>query len=499
MKNVVIIGGGVAGLSAGIFAEKCGYNAIICEKHDKLGGNLTGWQRGGYHIDNCIHWLTGTNKNTALYKTWVDVAMLGGVGVYSPESLYTYKKGDKKLSLFRDINRLEKEMIFISPKDEKKIRSFIADVNTVRGLLGTAGKDRDRKLTFFQAVKYVPRLIKYVNSSVGQFAKRFDNEVIRGFLNCLLTEDFSSLALLGVFATFTGGDGDIPAKGSLAAAKRMEALFIGLGGKVMTKKHAVKINLDGKTATSVSFADGSTLIGDAFIVTADPKTVFPGLIDVDMPRRLLLQYRDKRLERFSCFQCAFAVGSKALPFKGDLIFDLRKKYVGALGAKRLVLREFSHEASFAPEGMNVLQAMVFLGEAASRSFIDQKNDRAAYESRKSYLCEAVRYAIEDNFPELTDRLRPIDSWTPATYHRYVSSDAGTFMGFKFTGGYLPRTIPCGIKGVDNVFLATQWQRAPGGLPTAAEAGKKAVAALERKFAAAKYAPRAERSGRAFKA
>ena len=31
-----------------------------------------------------------------------------------------------------------------------------------------------------------------------------------------------------------------------------------------------------------------------------------------------------------------------------------------------------------------------------------------------------------------------------------------------------------IKGVDNVYLATQWQMAPGGLPVAASAGISAV-------------------------
>ena len=64
MKTVLIIGGGVSGLSAGIYARYHGYNAVICERHKLAGGNLTGWTREGYHIDNCIHWLTGTSPNT---------------------------------------------------------------------------------------------------------------------------------------------------------------------------------------------------------------------------------------------------------------------------------------------------------------------------------------------------------------------------------------------------------------------------------------------------
>ena len=64
MKELVIVGGGVAGLSAGIYAQLRGFHATVVEKHRVPGGNLTGWNRDGRHIDNCIHWLTGTNPVT---------------------------------------------------------------------------------------------------------------------------------------------------------------------------------------------------------------------------------------------------------------------------------------------------------------------------------------------------------------------------------------------------------------------------------------------------
>ena len=70
LAKIIIIGAGVSGLSAGIYAQMNGHNATIYERHFKAGGNLTGWDRCGYHIDNCIHWLTGTNPATELYRTW---------------------------------------------------------------------------------------------------------------------------------------------------------------------------------------------------------------------------------------------------------------------------------------------------------------------------------------------------------------------------------------------------------------------------------------------
>ena len=48
-KRVVIIGGGIAGLSAGIYALKAGYETTIYEKNAIPGGECIGWNRKGYH------------------------------------------------------------------------------------------------------------------------------------------------------------------------------------------------------------------------------------------------------------------------------------------------------------------------------------------------------------------------------------------------------------------------------------------------------------------
>jgi len=48
MKEIVIIGGGIAGLSAGCYAKMNGYDAHIFEMHNLPGGLCTSWKRKGY-------------------------------------------------------------------------------------------------------------------------------------------------------------------------------------------------------------------------------------------------------------------------------------------------------------------------------------------------------------------------------------------------------------------------------------------------------------------
>ena len=51
MKKVVNIGGGISGLTAAVYGAKAGLDVTLFEQHTIPGGECTGWDRDGYHID----------------------------------------------------------------------------------------------------------------------------------------------------------------------------------------------------------------------------------------------------------------------------------------------------------------------------------------------------------------------------------------------------------------------------------------------------------------
>lgn len=122
MKKIVIIGGGIAGLSASVYAQKNGFEAVIYEKNPIMGGQCTGWTRDGYHIDNCIHWLTGTQENTPLRKVWEDVGALGSdTEIIHPDSFFTIELDGNIITLWHDLERTRTEMLALSPTDADEI------------------------------------------------------------------------------------------------------------------------------------------------------------------------------------------------------------------------------------------------------------------------------------------------------------------------------------------------------------------------------------------
>jgi phytoene dehydrogenase-like protein len=54
MPNLIIIGADIAGLSAGIYAQRNGYQTTIYEAHSLPGGMCTAWHRKGYTFQGSV-------------------------------------------------------------------------------------------------------------------------------------------------------------------------------------------------------------------------------------------------------------------------------------------------------------------------------------------------------------------------------------------------------------------------------------------------------------
>ena len=475
MAKILILGGGVSGLSAGIYAQMSGHQAIVCEKHTVAGGNLTGWNRGGYHIDNCIHWLTGTNPATDLYRTWIDLgALYEGIEMHRTETLYTCEQDGKQLSFCRDMERLEQEMVALSPQDTHIIQSFFKTVRAIQGHMHVAGIGHDQGLTPIEKLASLPGIIKHHCMSTGEFAAQLHHPLLQDFFCAFIGKQFSVFAFAVIVATFCGENGDIPAGSSCAMLHRMTERFTQLGGELHLKKEAVSVQSQNKHVKSVTFSDGSMIEADYVIIAFDPAMAYQKLFSRKMPRNLQKEYDRADMHRFSSYHCALACDVAELPFNSDYIFEISEVYRANLQTDHLIVREFSHEKGFAPEGKNILQTLTLCNEQQAKEFLLLKADKEAYAKKKRAIAEDTIVILEQKFPMLKGKLKCLDVWTPATYQRYVGSEIGSWMSFILPPRCIPRKLNNRVKPFQNVVFSTQWLSAPGGLPVAATEGKRAI-------------------------
>lgn len=460
MKKVAIVGGGVAGLTAGIFALKNGLSCDIYEKNAVMGGNLTGWDRGGCHIDNCIHWLNGTAENTRLHALWEEVGALGGVEVIRPAAFYTSEYDGRRLSLWRDAARTRREMILLSPADRREIDRFMDAVEAV-----AAGS------------KNLPQVwLRYGGMSLLTLSERFLHPLLRHFMTDLLTGAFSAVGLIVAYAAFINGNADVPRGGSAAMAQRMAARFEALGGGIYTDAAVQGAEIADGRVTALLLADGARVEADAFLFACDPTVTFGTLLPAGyMPAPLRRAYTNSTAYPvFSSVHAAFSVDSTAVE-EGTVVLPCAPLTVMGRAHTRLPVRSFLHEPDFAPPGKTVIETLLFQDAAESDRWQQLKKTPEAYTEKKAALADGIAERIKARYPAAAEGLTLLDCWTPATYRQFFDSFHGAYMAFAVTGR---RRIPTGcsprIFGLSNALLATQWQKAPGGLPNAAAAGKRAA-------------------------
>jgi len=185
-KSIIIIGAGIAGLSAGCYGQMNGYRTQIFELHDKPGGLCTSWKRRGYTIDGCIHWLVGSSPGNAFYRFWEELGAVQGRRMIDHEEFMRVEgKEGKVLIVYTDINRLEQHMKELAPEDKDAIEEFTKAVHTRTHLdmpiekapeLYSTIDGLKMMFTMFPLLRFMR---KWKRISVRDFAKSFKNPFLR--------------------------------------------------------------------------------------------------------------------------------------------------------------------------------------------------------------------------------------------------------------------------------------------------------------------------------
>ena len=98
--KILIIGAGVSGLSAGIYAQMNGFQTTIYEMHNIPGGLCTAWRRRGYIFDGAVRYLAGVNPNTKSHQLWDELKILQDTPIhYYDEFVCIEGRDGRKLHL----------------------------------------------------------------------------------------------------------------------------------------------------------------------------------------------------------------------------------------------------------------------------------------------------------------------------------------------------------------------------------------------------------------
>jgi phytoene dehydrogenase-like protein len=300
MKEVIIVGAGIAGLTAGIYALQSGFDVTVYESHTIPGGASTSWRRKGYFFEGGMHWLTGSAPEKPFYKLWREIGALAEeVSVYNRDPFFTYEYRGKTASLYRDIDKLRNHFLELAPEDKEEILALCADIKKfskinmpLTDIKGVKVKHKAKMpvTTVLSVLPAVPRMSFYSGITAKEFSERFKNPLLRMLLENVVGPEYNATGLLFTLATFASGDGGYPAGGSLGMATRIAKNLETMGGRIIYGKPVSKVLVQEGVAKGV-VVNGEQIIADAVIVTRDTLTAVDTLFDSPIQEEWALNMR----------------------------------------------------------------------------------------------------------------------------------------------------------------------------------------------------------------
>ncbi|MFC1964783.1 phytoene desaturase family protein [Chloroflexota bacterium] len=475
-QTIIIIGAGIAGLSAGCYAQMNGFQTQIFEMHDKAGGLCTSWQRKGYNIDGCVHGLLGSSPLNPFNSMWSELLDMNRIKFFNSETedVLEFQDGSRFI-MYSDLRELEGYMKGIAPEDSGIISEFIGGTKSLQKF--TIPIDPPG---FFDIVKMIgylpmlPSLRKWLNMSSVQFAERFSNPFVSKAMRHILSPVLFQMLVLYAMDLKVSG---YPICGSGQFARYIEERYISLGGEIHCKSPVAKILVENDTAIGIELENGEKYRADITVSAADGNaTIFNMLGGEYKDKKITKLYENMELNQ-SRIHISLGVNDVItdIPFKIQYILNEDEPFTisdGTLYPSINVLT-YKNMPDIVPTGKSLLRIELETRNDEYWTSL-RKSDRKSYQEEKNRVAKNIINILDSKITGLRDKIDMIDVTTPATYIRYTGNWRGSIQGWENENIFRRNPFKKSLPGLKNFFMCGQWVEPGGGVPSAALSGRKLV-------------------------
>lgn len=481
-KKLIIVGAGVSGLSAGIYAARSGFDVTILEQHNTFGGFSTGWSRKGYFFEGGMHWLTGSAPDLPLNRLWRETGALASNNpIENRDPLYTVYDGKEQVSLYRYLPQMQAELLRYAPEDSKMIKKMCRDTKAFANfhmpVFDVAGCKCKNPVGFIplEFIKMLPAVVRVLplkKESLEHYLSKFKNKNLRHLLNCVIGYRYNALSFIYTLGAFAAGDCGYPDGGSIRLVKNMEETYKNLGGKIEYRAKVEKVLTENGKVKGLQSSKGD-FDADAVIITQDTRAAIDQLFEKPLDEKWTYKMRKNLLTDQNIF---ISLGVKAdlsaLPYA--IVLPLKKPLeYGGCKWTEIRLNNYARYKDHSPQGSTSLTSLL-IGD--TYGFWKTAKADGTYKAKKEELCKMFVEAIGDFIPEVKNQLEVTDVATPLTYERYTGAFEGSWMSVYKPGGSQDN-YPLASKSVKGLYFAGLRTMMPGGLPIAVYTGRQAVQQL----------------------
>jgi phytoene dehydrogenase-like protein len=507
--DVIIIGGGIGGLTAAALLSKTGLSVCVLEKEPHVGGYLAGFRRKDFIFDTAIHWLNQYNEQGIISKLFNVLGNDHPVAI-SLKKTRRYKGKSFDYLLTNNPDELRDELIAKFPHEEKGLRRFFKSAKRIGGSLNKLNQIFRSEETMTTWEKWTSRIkligflapfMPYIFYSGEKGLKKGLN---RFFKDEALHRIFSSeTELIGCMVPIGWSYADDfqcpPKGGGQVIPQWLQHMVSYYNNDVCTLCNVQEIIVENSQCKGVKFLQRGRpyQVNSTYVIAAcDIETLYEKMLPKDViPSKLKEKLRDAELYTSSV---TISIGLDCSPqFLGfgeelihlvdeDVAFDAHQDGNPAT-AEISILPPSLRDKSLAPEGHGTLTlfmpaVMNYNDNWCTTKDADGNYQRGeAYRNLKKEIADIIIDRVEAAIaPGLRSHILFYDVATPVTHYRYTGNKNGTMMGAKPGKKNMQSKIAHYQTPVKNLILGGHWAELGGGVPIAAKAGTNACLLILKK-------------------
>jgi all-trans-retinol 13,14-reductase len=463
--DIIIIGAGLGGLTAGAKLSREGKKVLLIEQHDRPGGYATTFKRGDFILEVGLHEMYGPSPGDIKSKIFNDLDVFSKVEFIRLPEFYRFTNGRCDVTIPHDPVVAAERLSGLFPRETEGIKAYFDQILKPKKKVFEGGQDK----------------------SLGEF---LDSVIMNEDLKLILLgnlgyfhDDPYSLSLsyysISQGSYYTGGASFIRG-GSQKLSDHLAGYIRNNGGEVLLNHKVTGITRDSHKLTGVFFirkndtGSGITEASADEIIANNAMPEVADLLPVEYGGELKNTIKDQELgASLLTLYLGFKKPVKELGYRyySTFVYDptvKSQKDILANNRDDFTFRNFTFvdygqvDSGLAPAGKSV-------GTICCIDYLKDWEglERKAYLAKKERVASALINRLEKLIPGVGNIIEYYEVGTPYTCQRYTLNPGGAVYGFAQTPS---RKVIDTSKLPDNLHFASAWGKTGGGFSGAIYGG-----------------------------
>ncbi|MCM8788038.1 MAG: NAD(P)/FAD-dependent oxidoreductase [Candidatus Omnitrophica bacterium] len=439
--DVIIIGAGIGGLVCGCYLAKAGLKVLIVEKHYKVGGYCTSFERKNFIFQaGAIEDLgNGSVFKKILYNLGINKKI--EIKRASPHILLF--ANDDKIKVGVD-NEIFEYLKVKYPKEAKQIEKFYKLISEYNILLLYK---KYRKMSFEYLLRgyFKDEGLKNIFRALSSFIGIVPNEV-------------SALSVITYYKTFIIGGGYYPKGGLQKFSNAFLETFKQYNGNIRLSTLVTNIIIKNNKAKGVILSGNERIYGNFIISNADATFTFLKLINKEYLNKKFILKLKKLIPSVSAFIVYLGINRKLkdkfnytqqIWFIPSQLDNPRKKL--RLKNKNFNLNIYCYTPSFIDNSFANENS-----ESIAFGFLTSFINDEFWKKNKLFLAEKTIKKIQKVLSFSNENIQVKEIATPKTLYNYTFNREGACKGWAPLISQTDLLLMPYKTYIENLFLANHW-------------------------------------------